>query len=197
MGWNIEFLSGGYGSFTTPEIQNIADNIYDITGKPVWLNIGITSELEAYGKEIAGVTGAVEVANPELHNKICPSKSLDDIGHMDFYLEEQMKRLQTDQIDFYLLHSLKKDYWKNLSSLGVLEFLDDAVADGRIKYAGFSFHDEIDLFFEIIDSYKWDVCQVQYNLVDENYQAGIDGIRYAASQGIGVMVMEPMILSFL
>ena len=82
LGWNIEFLSGGYGSFTTPEIQNIAENIYDITGKSVWLNIGITSELEAYGKEIAGVTGAVEVANPELHNKICPSKSLDDIGHM-------------------------------------------------------------------------------------------------------------------
>ncbi len=121
-----------------------------------------------------------------------PSWKIQTREDMDFYLEEQMKRLQTDQIDFYLLHSLKKDYWENLSSLGVLEFLDDAVADGRIKYAGFSFHDEIDLFFEIIDSYKWDVCQVQYNLVDENYQAGIDGIRYAASQGIGVMVMEPM-----
>ena len=121
-----------------------------------------------------------------------PSWKIQTREDMDFYLEEQMKRLQTDQIDFYLLHSLKKDYWENLSSLGVLEFLDDAVADGRIKYTGFSFHDEIDLFFEIIDSYNWDVCQVQYNLVDENYQAGIDGIRYAASQGIGVIVMEPM-----
>ncbi|SCG86593.1 aldo/keto reductase [Methanobacterium congolense] len=121
-----------------------------------------------------------------------PSWKIQTREDMDFYLEEQMKRLQTDQIDFYLLHSLKKDYWENLSSLGVLEFLDDAVADGRIKYTGFSFHDEIDLFFEIIDSYNWDVCQVQYNLVDENYQAGIDGIRYASSQGIGVIVMEPM-----
>lgn len=121
-----------------------------------------------------------------------PSWKVQTREDMDFYLEEQMKRLQTDQIDFYILHSLKKDYWENLSSLGVLEFLDDAVADGRIKYTGFSFHDEIDLFFEIIDSYNWDVCQVQYNLVDENYQAGIDGIRYAASQGIGVIVMEPM-----
>ncbi|KAF5089219.1 Aldo/keto reductase family protein [anaerobic digester metagenome] len=121
-----------------------------------------------------------------------PSWKIQKREDMDFYLEEQMERLQTDHIDFYLLHSLKKDYWENLKSLGVLEFLDHAVADGRIKYTGFSFHDEIDLFFEIVDSYKWDVCQVQYNIADENYQAGIDGIRYASSQGIGVIVMEPL-----
>ena len=72
MGWNIEFLSGGYGSFKTHEIKNIAQNIYSITGKPVWLNLGITSELEEYGNEIAGITGAIEVANPELHQKNLP-----------------------------------------------------------------------------------------------------------------------------
>lgn len=82
MGWNVEFLSGGYGSFTTREIKNISKRIYNITGKPVWLNVGITRDLEEYGQEIIGITGAVETANPELHDKICPSKSLDDITEM-------------------------------------------------------------------------------------------------------------------
>ena len=82
MGWNIEFLSGGYGAFTTSEIKKIAEDIYEITGNPVWLNVGITSELDAYGDEIIGVTGAVEVANPELHQQICPSKPLEDITSM-------------------------------------------------------------------------------------------------------------------
>lgn len=82
MGWNIEFLSGGYGAFSTEEIRKIAQDIYQITGKPVWLNVGITNQLDAYGEEIVGVTGAVEVANPQLHNKICPSKPLEDITAM-------------------------------------------------------------------------------------------------------------------
>jgi biotin synthase-like enzyme len=80
--WNIEFLSGGYKSFETQEIKSIAKNIYKITKKPIWLNIGITKDLEEYGEEIIGVTGAVETPNPELHNKICPSKSLIDIKNM-------------------------------------------------------------------------------------------------------------------
>ena len=82
LGWNIEFLSGGYKSFTTSEIKEIATTIRDITGDGVWLNTGITDELSEYGSEITGITGAVEVANPEIHNKVCPSKSLDDISHM-------------------------------------------------------------------------------------------------------------------
>jgi biotin synthase-like enzyme len=82
MGWNIEFLSGGYGSYNTTEIKNIAVNILQITGKPVWLNVGITNELESYGDEIDGITGAVEAVNPELHQKICPSKPLGDIMDM-------------------------------------------------------------------------------------------------------------------
>ncbi len=82
IGWNIEFLSGGYDSFTTEEIKIISQKIYKISGKPVWLNVGITKDLEEYGDEIIGITGAVETANPILHDKICPSKSLDDIVEM-------------------------------------------------------------------------------------------------------------------
>ena len=80
--WNIEFLSGGYESFTTQEIKNIATTIKYITGDGVWLNTGITDELEEYGSEIKGITGAVEVANPKIHEQVCPSKKLDDISNM-------------------------------------------------------------------------------------------------------------------
>lgn len=82
IGWNVEFLSGGYGSYTSDEIKNICKRIYSITGKPVWLNIGVTRELEVYGEEVMGITGAVETANPELHHRICPSKSLHDMVDM-------------------------------------------------------------------------------------------------------------------
>lgn len=82
MGWNIEFLSGGYGSFTTPEIRSLAQEIHHLTGNPVWLNIGITKDIDSYGEEIRGITGAVEVANPLLQREVCPSKNLDDILEM-------------------------------------------------------------------------------------------------------------------
>ena len=121
-----------------------------------------------------------------------PSWLIEKRTDMDQYLQKQLDRLQTNQIDFYLLHSVKEDYWTKLESLGVLEFLDDALNDGRIKYTGFSFHGELELFFDVIDSYNWDICQVQYNIVDENYQAGREGISYASSQGIGVVIMEPL-----
>lgn len=80
--WNIEFLSGGYESFTTQEIKEIATTIKDITGDGVWLNTGITDDLAEFGCEIKGITGAVEVANPEIHNRVCPSKKLEDISNM-------------------------------------------------------------------------------------------------------------------
>ncbi len=121
-----------------------------------------------------------------------PSWLIQKRSDMDSYLKIQLDRLQTEQIDFYLLHSVKNDNWSKLESLGVLEFLDDAVNDGRIKYTGFSFHGEMELFFDVIDSYKWDICQVQHNIVDDNYQAGKEGIRYASSQGVGVVIMEPL-----
>ena len=80
--WNIEFLSGGYESFTTQEIKDIATTIKEITGDGVWLNTGITDELNEYGHEIKGITGAVEVANPKIHENVCPSKKLEDISNM-------------------------------------------------------------------------------------------------------------------
>ncbi|AFA49965.1 aldo/keto reductase [Acetobacterium woodii] len=116
-------------------------------------------------------------------------QSYDD---MERLLDEQLKRLETDVIDFYLLHGLNKTFWHNMEKLGVGKFLDQAIKDGKIKYAGFSFHDDFDLFVEIVDAYDWDFCQIQYNYLDENYQAGKKGLEYAASKGMGVTIMEPI-----
>ncbi len=121
-----------------------------------------------------------------------PSWLIKSREDMDRYLNEQLLRLQTDHIDFYLVHGLMKPFWDNLRRLQVTKFLDEAINDGRIRYAGFSFHDEVGLFKEIVDAYDWSFCQIQYNFMDEEYQAGTEGLRYAAGKGLGIVVMEPL-----
>ena len=121
-----------------------------------------------------------------------PSWLIKSREDMDRYLDEQLVRLRTETIDFYLVHGLVQPFWENLSALGVTDFLDDAIADGRIRYAGFSFHDTTKLFKEIVDSYNWTFAQIQYNFMDEHYQAGTAGLKYAAKKGLGIVVMEPI-----
>jgi len=111
---------------------------------------------------------------------------------MDKYLNEQLERLEIEYIDFYLLHTLNKKVWEKLKSLGVDEFLDSAIEDGRIKYAGFSYHDKAEYFNEIIDYYDFSFCQIQFNYLDEDYQAGLDGLKYAKSKDLGLVIMEPL-----
>lgn len=107
-------------------------------------------------------------------------------------LDEQLERLGTDHIDFYLLHALSKKRWDQILTIDVLRFLDEAKKSGKIRYAGFSFHDEREVFQEIIDSYDWDFCQIQLNYMDTDYQAGIKGLEYAHAKGISVVIMEPV-----
>jgi predicted aldo/keto reductase-like oxidoreductase len=111
---------------------------------------------------------------------------------MDRYLAAQMKKLGTDRIDYYLLHSLNGAAWDRLHRLDVEGFLDSARQDGRIINPGFSFHGLVDDFTRILDAYPWVFCQIQYNYLDEHAQAGNRGLRYAASKNMGVIVMEPL-----
>ena len=112
----------------------------------------------------------------------------------DRFLDEQLEKLQTDRIDFYLLHGLGADRWKMLNSMDVLSWAEKAIASGRISYLGFSFHDSFEVFKEIVDaSDLWTFCQIQYNYMDIENQAGTAGLKYAAARGLGVVVMEPLL----
>ncbi len=115
----------------------------------------------------------------------------------DRLLAEQLERLKTDCIDFYMLHSLNGGSWKRSLKINAIESIKRAKADGRVKYIGFSFHDDYDLFEEIINAADWDFCQIQLNYFDENYQAGVKGLKLAAEKGMGVIVMEPLRGGFL
>jgi len=108
------------------------------------------------------------------------------------YLDEQLERLQTDYVELYLLHALGESRWKKIRELGALDFLDEMKKKGKIKCAGFSFHDKYPVFKNIIDSYNWDMCQIQLNILDQEYQAGIKGLKYASGKGIPVVIMEPL-----
>lgn len=111
---------------------------------------------------------------------------------MDRYLNAQLERLGVARIDYYLVHALEGASWDRLEALGVGDFLDQAKKDGRIGNAGFSFHGLREDFKRIVDGYDWVFCQIQYNILDQEFQAGTEGLKYAASKNLGVVVMEPL-----
>jgi predicted aldo/keto reductase-like oxidoreductase len=111
---------------------------------------------------------------------------------MDKMLSMQLSKLQTDHIDYYLLHSLDAHVWSKLQGFNVLKFLEKAKKDGKIVNMGFSFHGSRQTFKEIIGANDWTMCQMQYNFLDENLQAGTEGLQYAASKNLAVMIMEPL-----
>ncbi|UZQ82823.1 aldo/keto reductase [Thermoanaerobacter sp. RKWS2] len=122
-----------------------------------------------------------------------PTWLINEEEDMDKYLNEQLKKLQTDHIDFYLLHALDKNKWENMKKVDALSWAEKKKQEGKIRYIGFSFHDEYPVFQEIVDYYdKWDFCQIQYNYMDIDVQAGEKGLKHAASKGLGVVIMEPI-----
>jgi len=116
-------------------------------------------------------------------------------GDFDRFLHEQLAKLQTGRIDCYLFHSLNLETWENtVLRLGLLARAEAAVRDGRIGQIGFSFHDGPEAFKRIVEGYpEWDLCQIQYNYLDVENQAGTAGLKLAASRGLAVVVMEPLL----
>ncbi len=112
---------------------------------------------------------------------------------LDKYFDEELKRLRTDYIDYYLMHHMTDHtQWEKLEALGIREWLAEKKAEGKIRHVGFSFHGTTEEFLEILNSYDWEMCLVQYNYVDEHTQAGKKGVHAAAEKGIPVMIMEPL-----
>jgi uncharacterized protein len=123
-----------------------------------------------------------------------PVQLIEKADDYDRYLDEQLQKLQTDHIDYYLLHGIGAKRWKVIQDLGVLRRAEYALEDGRIGHTGFSFHDSYDSFQEIVDGYdRWEMCLIQHNYMDIENQAGTKGLRYAASKGLAVVIMEPLL----
>ena len=114
-------------------------------------------------------------------------------GSFEKYFSEELKRLRTDRVDYYLMHMLTDvKTWERLKSLGIVEWLREKQRSGAIRQVGFSYHGNSEMFCQLVDAYDWDFCQIQYNYMDEHSQAGRRGLQYAASKHIPVMIMEPL-----
>lgn len=122
-----------------------------------------------------------------------PSWLIETKTDFDRYFEEQLKRLDVDHIDMYLLHALNARYWENYKKLDLFTWAEKRMAEGLIGNLGFSFHDDYEVFEDIVTGYdQWAMAQIQYNYIDIDYQAGIRGLKLAADRGLAVVVMEPL-----
>ena len=186
----------GYGCMRYPRKNGIID--YKRTEKQIMtaiengVNFFDTAYLYPQSEEILGKI--LEENNcrekVKIADKLPMVKTRERIAEI---FEKQLKRLKTDYIDYYMIHTLFTfEDWQKLKNIGILSFLDEEKSKGRIINIGFSFHGNLHQFKKIIDDYDWEFCMIQYNYVDENYQAGKKGLEYAASKGIGVVVMEPL-----
>ena len=122
-----------------------------------------------------------------------PQYLMRSIGSIQKTFDEELKRLRTDHIDYYLMHMFTDvAEWKRLKKMGIEEWIEARKADGSIRNIGFSYHGDTDMFFEVLDAYDWDFCQIQYNYLDEYSQAGRRGLKAAEAKGIPVVIMEPL-----
>jgi predicted aldo/keto reductase-like oxidoreductase len=194
----------GFGAMRLPTIDGKAGNIdYPKAEAMIHkaIEAGVTYFDTAYvyheqqsetfvGKALSGgLRDKVRVATKS------PVWLINEPGDFDRFLDEQLKRLQTDHIDFYLLHSLGSwSFTEKVQKFDLVKRAEAAKADGRIRQMGFSFHDNVQTFKTIVDyTDKWDFCQIQYNYMDTTVQAGTEGLKYAASKGLGIVIMEPLL----
>lgn len=121
-----------------------------------------------------------------------PTWMCKDIADFDRILEEQLTKLQTSYIDFYLLHALSRERWEHIKEMNLLPHLKSVLDSGKVRRIGFSFHDDYEVFEEILNAYDWDFCQIQFNYMDTEIQAGLRGYGLAKAKNIPMTIMEPV-----
>ncbi len=142
--------------------------------------------------------GKIFTRNPGLRDKVkiatkLPQYMIRNREQIDKIFEEELRRLETDHIDYYLMHMFTDIAgWENIKKLGIEDWIKEKKASGQIKQIGFSFHGNTEMFLKILDVYDWDFCQIQYNYLDEVSQAGRKGLMAAAAKNIPVIIMEPL-----
>ncbi|OGO17243.1 MAG: aldo/keto reductase [Chloroflexi bacterium RBG_16_48_7] len=200
LGWKTSIL--GFGAMRLPTIDNQMDKIDKPLAKRMIryaIDNGVNYVDTAYPYHMGQSEVLVgEALKDGYRDKVklvtkMPLMFMQKKEEMDKYLNEQLGRLKEDHVDVYVLHGLMKPIWDRLKTWDVFEWAEKTIASGKIGNLGFSFHDDFPVFKEILDSYdKWAMCQMQYNYMDINYQAGTKGLKYAAGKGIAVVIMEPI-----
>ncbi len=122
-----------------------------------------------------------------------PMEAVHNRAEMEALLAEELGKLQTDHIDFYLMHGINKEKWEYFKSIGAPEFFDDMKREGKIRFKCFSFHGSYEDFEYVLNDWDWDMVQIQYNFMDINNQAGTKGLELAGSKGIPVVIMEGLL----
>ena len=198
---DIDISSLGFGAMRFPVIKDEGD--IDIKKTEEMLDYAIENGLNYIDTAFPYHNGMSEIFLGEFFKKRnirekiylatkMPVWKIEKYDDFDFYFNVQLDRLKTEYIDFYLLHSLWKGSWEKVRDLKVIDWLLKKKKEGKIKFIGFSFHDEFEVFKEIIDFYDWDFCQIQLNYMDIDYQAGEKGLSYAYNKGVQVVIMEPL-----
>lgn len=122
-----------------------------------------------------------------------PQYLIKSISAVEKTFREELSRLRTDHIDYYLMHMITDEtQWRRLEAMGIRQWIAEKKASGEIRHIGFSFHGNTQMFLQVLAAYEWDFCQIQYNYMDENSQAGRRGLEAAAQRGIPVIIMEPL-----
>ena len=197
----------GFGCMRLPTVNGLPNGAIDLPEATRMIRRGIdaginyldTAKVYHEGKGEAAVGQALTDGyrqKVQIATKL-PLWGVEKVSDCDKLLSEQLVDLKTDTIDVYLFHCLQTHIWDKIKRLDIIRWAEKQKEAGKIRHLGFSFHDSLPLFKEIIDAYSWDMCMMQYNYTNSAHQAGTEGLQYAAGKGISVVAMEPLFGGFL